>query len=631
MRTTEQIRIDLGVSGATISNWVKTGVIPPYPNGRFFDDSMYHSVIETIKIDHNKLQKRANRSNNTTISVNTSTISNIKTKIAVEKLAEIYRNIGCSLDEFMYGLSINLLIDKNLINLVADNIQTINPEFTIFLNSWKPEKNSIVELILEKIKIFDFLENETDFLGSTYESLRTMGDKAAFGAFFTPKELVADILIPTDSSVLDPCAGTGTMLLGILDKKHNPKRITIRDVDTLALKIAMVNFILFFDRIDVLVNTEIKDIIFDDNEKPLIDLFNSEDLTEKFDFVITNPPYGVSFSIEQKKHLQSKYVVLKSTESFSITLLNCLKKVNKKGKMYFILPESFLYVDAHLPIRKAVFNTVGKKKISYFGNAFKGIVSKIIRLDIDKNSTIEDIEIINKSISYSISRAILEKNEFRTPFLTHSIEKIILSHILELPTISLIGKCKFGLGIVTGNNEFHLLKEKTATSEPIFTGKELNEFQFDKCVNFIKFNPNNLQQVAPEHLYRQPKICYRFISDSIIMTADFEQSLILNSVNFFIPDSTFSIKSLVCFFNASIVTFIYQKCFNSTKVLKNHIENMPIPLKLKERELELEQLYDLKMAGNEISEDLDLLVGQMFELNPKEIEYIKSNFKKWKF
>ena len=54
MKTTEHLRQELDVSGATINNWLKTGVIPAYPNGKkYFDDITYQRVL-TFKTRYGK-------------------------------------------------------------------------------------------------------------------------------------------------------------------------------------------------------------------------------------------------------------------------------------------------------------------------------------------------------------------------------------------------------------------------------------------------------------------------------------------------------------------------------------------------------------------------------------------------
>jgi hypothetical protein len=99
------------------------------------------------------------------------------------------------------------------------------------------------------------------------------------------------------------------------------------------------------------------------------------------------------------------------------------------------------------------------------------------------------------------------------------------------------------------------------------------------------------------------------------MAADFDSRLILNSINFFIPDNNFSIKGLVAFFNAPIVSFIFQKLFGSIKVLRNHIENFPIPDSYFLYEKSLEGIYDKAVEGLEYKDELERLCLEIYGLN----------------
>ena len=624
MRTNEHIRKELGVSGATISNWVKTGIIPNYPNGEYFDEKTYECILNNIRNNFKKLRKRANRSNNSNSKVNSSTISNTATKNTIETLMSIFNGSEMSLSLFMFNLSLFFLIKKQLVKVIDNQIVSTNYGFTRFLSNWNQGENGICLNLIENFSTINFPEDEVDFLGSTYESLRTIKEKSNYGAFFTPRQIISDIDIPTDASVLDPCAGTGTFLLSIIKKEHLPNKITIRDIDNLALNIAKVNFALFFNQIRSTVNIEIKDILLDNNSNHTSVPSSLKEEHESFDIIVTNPPYGLKITIEEKKKLLLKYPEIRTTESFSIALYNCINKLSSKGKLYFVLPESFLYIDTHLKIRSYVFGNNRNVKITHYGNAFKGVMSKIIRLDIDNSIAKPKVNIFNKGLNWTVKNNALIKNSYRPAYISNLDDLAILNKILKTKSFTLEGKCRFGLGIVTGNNGHHLNGFQSEGFEAIYTGKELQHYKFLEPKYFINFIPEVLQQVAPIELYRQPKICYRFISDSIKTVADLEGYLILNSVNFFIPPTDIPIKSLSAFLNCDIVTFIYQRLFNSTKVLKNHIENIPIPETFFDIIDDLEILY----KGHESIDTMNginMQVCKLYGLSESEANYIRKN------
>ena len=87
------------------------------------------------------------------------------------------------------------------------------------------------------------------------------------------EELVSEVLkvVTKDSSVLDLCTGSGAIALTIA--KKTGAKVTATDVSEDALDVAKENF----KRFDADVKTE------------LIDLYG--DLTDKFDVIVSNPPY----------------------------------------------------------------------------------------------------------------------------------------------------------------------------------------------------------------------------------------------------------------------------------------------------------------------------------------------------
>ena len=69
-------------------------------------------------------------------------------------------------------------------------------------------------------------------------------------------------------------------------------------------------------------------------------------------------------------------------------------------------------------------------------------------------------------------------------------------------------------------------------TEPIITGKDLSQYIIRQHSNYFKFDPENLQQVAPGHLYKTPdKILYKFIGKKLTFAIDRHGHYSLNNVN----------------------------------------------------------------------------------------------------
>lgn len=620
MKKYSDIGRELNVSDATISNWVKTGVIPVYPDGRGYDSETYARIIDEIRFGGDKLQQRANRLQNLDSGSVSSLAFSQKSRLIIAKLRELYSELPYTLSEFCFVLGVICLERQTLIKVKCGKSQiylsTDNNKFTAFINSWKSEFNDSPAALYRRLLVFDYPDNEIDFLGAVYESLRSISDKSANGAYFTPAFVCENISVSDNLSVLDPCAGTGTMLLKILTKKHDPKNIFLRDIDDTALKIAVINFVLHFDSCKAMVNIAVSDVLIP-FDKP----------QRRFDYIISNPPYGARFPQKRKTELRYNFPELNTAESFSIALLQAHKMLKSSGKLIFILPDSFLYVGGHYNIRKQIFTARRDVSIRNFGKAFKGVLSSVIRLETEPGSG--NVSVYEKDEFVNYSHKQIKENSYRPLNVKSEAERDVLTKMLSCKSFTLKGKCTFGLGIVTGNNKKHLVAASTqldTSFEPIFTGRELLPCRFVEPRFYISLDPSQLQQVAPLQQYRSPKICYRFISDSVVTVFDQSGNLILNSLNqFVINDNKISPKALSAFLNSEPVTFIYRKLFKSHKLLKHHIESIPIPLEFFENIEKLESIYTIAENGKDVSNELNYLCCDLYGVDYNIVKNILNN------
>ncbi|HBG36398.1 MAG TPA: restriction endonuclease, partial [Treponema sp.] len=206
-----------------------------------------------------------------------------------------------------------------------------------------------IKCSLDELSLFsDFtiFNSNDDFIGAFYQSIQSISTKSLYGAYYTPSELLTSIKVESNKKIIDPCCGSGGILLKILNKEQNPKHIFARDIDPIALQICTTNLVMFFNNPNMTANISKQDLLFN-KENTLF--FNSEG--EKFDYIITNPPWGSKFSKQQKDLLVALYPEISTTEAFSIALYQAIKMLANEGKLYFFLPHSFLNVSTHRNIR----------------------------------------------------------------------------------------------------------------------------------------------------------------------------------------------------------------------------------------------------------------------------------------
>ena len=192
------------------------------------------------------------------------------------------------------------------------------------------------------------------------------------------------------------------------------------------------------------------------------------------------------------------------------------------------------------------------------------------------------------------------------------------------------GNAKFALGIVTGNNKEYISNEKRNDNEMILKGSDIYRYGIITSKNYIRFVPEYFQQVAPIEMYRtKEKLLYRFISEVPVFTYDNQQTLSLNSCNIVIPEiDGIDMKYILAILNSSVATYFISKKFNSVKLLRSHIEQMPIPVVSMDVQNTIIKKVDHIMNSSEnisgLYEDLDNDIMALFGLTAKYSDVIKN-------
>lgn len=596
----KDIQNRFNISLATVNNWIKTGVIPA-PKDGYYTKDIYSALVKSIEIDSLRLQSRANRSYQNSSDVIFLGIKDKKRKELLLNLIETFKKSTLSIQEATACLGKQLLINNDLYvenSEIFSKIKEIYNGINIFQS-------------------FNIKNKNDDILGAFYQSVQSISCKSKAGAFYTPAEILTSIKIPVNAKVLDPCCGSGSILINTLSKNHNPDNIYAFDIDEIALLICHINLILFFNNSFISPHIEKRDLIFS-NE---IDLFSKND--EKYDFIVTNPPWGSKLSKQQKDLLLSRYPFLETTEVFSIALYNSLKKLSENGKLNFFLPESILNVASHKNIRKILLNSHRNIEIFPLGMAFKGVQSECVLLKLSEIMENESQIIVEKDKKYKLNIKNITSPNYLISYNISEIDEKILNKIYSLGSERLSKTTKFALGIVTGNNKKYLHEKKINDDEPVFRGKDILPYMLKSPETFIKFTPDVFQQVAPITMYRSKKIVYKFISDKIVCALN-DGNLVLNSANIIISYD-YPMEILVCLFNSPVYTFIYQKKFNSKKVLKQHFQDFPLPILNYDLSRKFNEVYSGILNNTKKQEDADKIICSYFEISKKEYDYIKES------
>lgn len=485
-----------------------------------------------------------------------------------------------------------LIID--LANSYQDNDLSSDPGTSITIM-----KDNVPDLFAQKLTY----EPGTDTLGLLYMSLRDLGSRKNAGSYYTPTEIVRKSVNNLDingsdpqdypQAILDPCCGSGNFLIQ-MPEDLLPESIYGCDIDKTCICIARINLALKYGA--TYIPTIIKNIrCANFLTANLTDIYDAPSFSPSY--IIGNPPWGYDFSDEEKELFNNLYATAKgrSVESYDLFTEKGIRILKRGGRLSFVLPEAALSVKIHKALRKIIISSCNITYLSYLGNVFHKVACPSVILQLSKTGQkldthgmkIETTEGSNqKKQGHNIDCSFVihthrNVSSDKLSFYTRDEEYSILETMSSLKEhVTLKGRAIFALGIVTGNNDKYISDIPKDGYEVILKGSDISKYHIEKPDRFINFVPEAFQQVAKTDIYRaNEKLFYRFINNELTFAYDNEGLVSLNSCNILIPQiPDLNIKYVMAILNSSPAQFYFKKTFNSVKVLRSHLEQIPIPV-----------------------------------------------------
>lgn len=429
-----------------------------------------------------------------------------------------------------------------------------------------------LERFIDNLIISQSIDIES--ISAIYESKLSESYKNIEGIFYTPVDIV-DIFfshLPKDCSNLifcDPCCGTGNFLLGAVKHGFKLSNIYGFDIDETAVKIARKRLAAFSGERDV--NVEQGDFFY------IID----KNIENKFNVILTNPPWGKKLTTKEKKILSQKIKCEDNIDISALFLLGCMSIIKDNGTLGFLLQDAFFNISAFEGARRKILDYKIKKIID-FGKPFRGLFTKAKGLIVKKELAFHDDIVLCFAQNENHVRP--QRSFLRNPKSILNInctekDTEVIEHLFSIKHATLKGNAQYGLGIVTGNNKKYCSSELKEGYIPAYRGADITRSGIKKPSMFIPKNLSLYQQVAPINLYfSKEKLIYKFISSELIFYHDQNQIIILNSANMLILDEKFPInhKQLCDILNSRLMSWVFSKLFETHKVLRSDIEFLPI-------------------------------------------------------
>lgn len=641
MLSAEEVCEILSVSKATVRNWIRLGKLTPDAGSEGFSREYVDRFLESLKVEQNtKLKTRRNKSAATGSSLYKDYISTSDNRrLAEEILRDGLVRREAELRMVLANFAVQLFCQSRGIccekqNVLQDFLKDNGPtDFAALIkdllggNLPDPDLSIRLEPVLEKQ--LRFVKGE-DSLGFLYISLRDIGQRKRSGIYYTPQKVVnrlVDDLFRNDSRLFgrtfcDPCCGTGNFLLRLVNRGIDPANLYGQDIDPISVYLTRINLSLAAPQLSA---AEIR-------AKVIIGNTYFKTFSRRFDVILGNPPWGSTFSKDEAARCRKlfKTAAGNNLESYDLFLEKALAMLNPNGVAALVLPEAILTVAAHDTVRRLLIDSCSFRFVSYLGNVFSGVQcpSVILGVALDCSGSAVGCQVFTERGSFTIRQA-RTFVDGTLPFHISDEENECLRVIESVPNAAYLkGNARFALGIVTGNNKEHLCPQWQDGCEIILKGSDIFRYGITPSRNYIRFVPTSFQQAAPEQIYRaKEKLFYRFICEVPVFAYDDQKMLSLNSCNIVIPEIPgLRMKYVLAILNSSAAAFYISRKFRSVKLLRGHIEQMPIPVVSEAVQARIVEKVERIMNACEnirsLYEALDREIMALFGLSADQVETV---------
>lgn len=308
-------------------------------------------------------------------------------------------------------------------------------------------------------------------LADEYEASLSDSFRNKEGIYYTPHHITASLLrevgqSPASMKFLDPCCGSGNFIMRAIELGLRPENVFGYDTDPVAVEITK-------KRIFELTGYSSSNIRNEDFLEAA-----TKPKRELFDYIYTNPPWGKKLSKEDKDKYGETFQTGKSVDTSSLFFFACLSYLNEGGELGLLLPDSFFNIAAFESARIKVLSLNVVRLVDY-EKPFKGLMTKAFAVVLRK----KNINLNSESITCESNGKIYKRsvNSFlKNPksiinFQSDSISAKIIEHVFSIPHTTLSGRAKWGLGIVTGNNDKYVRPNPGAGYIPVFRGADIGK------------------------------------------------------------------------------------------------------------------------------------------------------------
>lgn len=303
-----------------------------------------------------------------------------------------------------------------------------------------------------------------------------IAENRIYQAYYTKSEPIVGYMIDLlslkgNEKVFEPCAGDGVFIDPIINE--------FSEVNIDAFELNNESYQNLLTKYSGFENIEVKqtDTLTD------IDLELLCSMGGKYDAVIANPPYGAWRDTLERKKLKKLYNGFYAKESYSLFLYRSIEALKDKGKLVFIIPDTYLNLHMHKDIRKYILTRTKIKEIALFPSSyFPGV-----------NFGYANLSIIALEKCNNQSESLENKFDIIKGF--KSVEDLSDRHQKHIKRIS------FNQGEVYSNNDYAFIASGNKQLSGLIRNAELTIGDLCNCVTgFYSGNDKDFLKVRSKEI-----------------------------------------------------------------------------------------------------------------------------------
>ena len=223
-------------------------------------------------------------------------------------------------------------------------------------------------------------------------------------------------------------------------------------------------------------------------------------LEVKITRIVANPPYGAWQSQEKRLELKKRFPDLYVRESYAVFLYHCLRNLKTNGKLVFIIPDTFLWLNRHELLRRTLLKETSIEEISLFTSRFfpdisfgySGMCIITLKKGIPEDGN--DIRVLDQFVDRSVLGHLAKNPTHDTGY---AIAYVKQKEMLRRTHAEFI---KPSLDIVNINgNGNHYLVDVADVKTGFYSG---NDRQWLRCANSSVPRSNGYTNVDPDKIFQ---------------------------------------------------------------------------------------------------------------------------------